>query len=106
VATQLALTDDQKAKAKPIFDERRQKMTDLRKDTTLDQTQRRAKIKEISDEANTKLKDIFTPEQYEKWLKMSPGTRRPPGAAGAPPAPGTPPAPPTPPAAAAPASPQ
>jgi len=92
VATQLALTDDQKSKAKPVFDEMRQKMAELRKDTTLEQTERRAKMKEIRDDANTKLKDIFTAEQYAKWQKMAPGTRRPPGAAGAPPAPATPPA--------------
>ena len=86
VATQLALSDDQKPKAKPVFDEMRQKMTDLRKDTTMDQTERRAKMKEIRDDANTKLKDIFTAEQFDKWQKMAPGTRRPPGGAGAPPA--------------------
>ena len=88
VATQLALTDDQKTKAKPVFDDMRQKYTDLRKDTSLEQTERRAKMKEIRDEANTKLKDIFTPEQYEKWLKMAPGNRRPPGGAGGPPSAG------------------
>lgn len=85
IATQLALTDDQKTKAKPVFDEMQQKMADLRKDTTMEQTDRRAKMKEIRDNANTKLKDIFTPEQYDKWQKMAQGNRRPPGGAGAPP---------------------
>jgi len=105
VATQLALTDDQKTKAKPVFDEMRQKMTDLRKDTTLEQTERRAKMKEIRDDANTKLKDIFTPEQYEKWLKLAPVTRRPPSGAGAPPAAGAPQAPKAPGTAPAPSAP-
>jgi Spy/CpxP family protein refolding chaperone len=86
VATQLALSDEQKTKAKPVFDEMRQKMGDLRKDTTLEQTERRAKMKEIRDDTNTKLKEIFTPEQYAKWQKMAPGARRPGGANGAPPA--------------------
>lgn len=86
VATELALTDDQKTKAKPVFDEMRQKMMDLRKDTTLEPTDRRAKMKEIRDDTTAKLKDIFTPEQFEKWQKMAPGNRRPPGGAGAPPA--------------------
>jgi len=85
IATQLALTDDQKTKAKPVFDEMLQKMTDLRKDTTLEQTDRRAKMKEIRDNATTKLKDIFTPEQFDKWQKMQQGNRRPPGGAGTPP---------------------
>jgi Spy/CpxP family protein refolding chaperone len=91
IATQLALTDDQKTKAKPVFEEMQQKMTDLRKDTSLEQTDRRAKMKEIRDNANTKLKEIFTPEQFEKWQKMAQGNRRPPGGAGAPPPPATPP---------------
>lgn len=86
LATQLALSDDQKAKAKPVFDEMRQKMGELRKDTSLEQTERRAKMKEIRDDTSTKLKAIFTPEQFEKWQKMAPATRRPPGTAGTPPA--------------------
>jgi len=85
IATQLALTDDQKTKAKPVFDEMQQKMTDMRKDTTLEQTDRRAKMKEIRDNATTKLKEIFTPEQFDKWQKLSQGPRRAPGGAGAPP---------------------
>jgi Spy/CpxP family protein refolding chaperone len=46
IATQLALTDDQKTKAKPVFDELFQKQRDLRQDTSLSQEDRRAKIKE------------------------------------------------------------
>ena len=84
VAAQLALTDDQKTKAKPVFDEMRQKIIDLRKDTSIEQTERAAKMKEIREAANTKLKDIFTSEQYDKWLKMARGNRRPPAGAGAP----------------------
>jgi Spy/CpxP family protein refolding chaperone len=88
IATQLALTDDQKTKAKPVFEEMQQKMTDLRKDTSLEQTERRAKMKEIRDAATTKLTDILTPDQLEKWKKIGTGNRRPPGGAGAPPAAG------------------
>jgi len=103
IATQLALTDDQKAKAKPIFDEMSQKMADLRKDTTVQGQDRRAKAKEIRDDATTKLKDVLTPEQFAKWEKMAQGNRRPPGGPGAPPA-ATPPAAP-PPATTPPATP-
>ena len=92
VATSLALTDDQKAKAKPVFDEMQQKMTDLRKDTTLEAADRRAKMKEIRDGVTAKLKDILTEEQFAKWQKMQQNRPRPAGGAGAPPAGGTPPA--------------
>jgi Spy/CpxP family protein refolding chaperone len=85
IATRLALTDDQKTKAKPVFEELQQKRADLRKDTSLKPADRRAKVKEIRDAATAKLKDILTPEQLEKWQKMEQGNRRPPGGAGTPP---------------------
>ena len=81
IATQLALTDDQKAKAKPVFDEMMQKNRDLRADTSITEpADRRAKMKDIRDAATAKLKDILTPEQFDKWTKMmARGNRRPPG---------------------------
>ncbi len=96
IATQLALSEDQKPKVKPIVQEMTQNLADLRKDTSVAGADRRAKQKEIRDAATTKLKDILTPEQLDKWQKLMQGTRRPAGGAGAPP-PATPPA--TPPAA-------
>ncbi len=85
IATQLALTDDQKTKAKPIFDEMQQKMADLRNDTNVQGADRNAKRKEIQDATTAKLKDIFTPEQLDKWTKMQQRRGRPPGGAGGPP---------------------
>jgi Spy/CpxP family protein refolding chaperone len=86
IATQLALTDDQKTKAKPIFDEMQKKMADLRNDTSVtDATERRAKMKEIRDAATAKLKEVpLTQEQLDKWAKMGQGQRRQGGAGGAP----------------------
>lgn len=83
LARQLTLTDDQKAKVKPVFDDRAQKMADLRQDASLDQAGKRAKMKEINDDVNAKLKDILTAEQYDKWIKMSQRPRRAPGGPGA-----------------------
>jgi Spy/CpxP family protein refolding chaperone len=83
IATQLNLTDDQKEKAKPVFQDMMQKMMALRQDTSVAPADRGPKMKEIRDEANTKLKEIFTPEQYDKWMKMSQGRGR--GGAGTPP---------------------
>jgi Spy/CpxP family protein refolding chaperone len=93
IATQLALTDDQKAKAKPVFQDMIQKMSDMRNDSSLSQTDKRAKAKQIRDDANTQLKEIFTPEQYEKWQKTFSGNRRGAGAGAPPPAGGTTPPP-------------
>jgi Spy/CpxP family protein refolding chaperone len=69
LAKQLGLTDEQKDKIKPVLDEARQKQLDLRKDTTMDKTERQAKMKEIRDEMSAKFKEILTPEQFEKWQK-------------------------------------
>jgi Spy/CpxP family protein refolding chaperone len=92
IATQLALTDDQKTKAKPIFEDMQKQMADLRTDTTMSPADRRAKYQEIREGTTTKLKDILTPEQFAKWQKMG-APRRPAGAGVPPPAGGaTPPA--------------
>jgi Spy/CpxP family protein refolding chaperone len=86
VATQLALSDDQKTKAKPVFEEMMKKMADVRKDDSVKGADRAAKNKEIRDDATTKLKDILTPEQLEKWQKLfQQRGRRPAPGAGAPP---------------------
>jgi len=86
IAVQLALSDEQKTKAKPVFEEMQQKMREARQDTSItDATERRAKNKEIRDAATAKLKDILTSEQLAKWEKMGQGQRRSAGGAGAPP---------------------
>lgn len=77
LAKQLDLTDDQKTKVKPILDEMQTKRNELGKDTTISQTDRRAKMKEIRDAAGVKLKEVLTPEQYAKWEKLGQGGRRP-----------------------------
>jgi Spy/CpxP family protein refolding chaperone len=68
-AQRLSLSDEQKQKVKPIFDEQLQKMTELRKRTELKPEERRAKVTAIQDEVNGKLKPILTPEQWEKYIK-------------------------------------
>ena len=84
IAQRLALSDDQKAKAKPVFEEVAQKQAAVRADTSLDPVAKRAKIKEIQADASNQIKEILTPEQFDKWQKMQPMRRpapRPPAAA-------------------------
>jgi Spy/CpxP family protein refolding chaperone len=76
IAKQLDLTDDQKTKVKPIIEDMQKQGAEVRKDTSLSQEDRRAKMKEIRDAASTQLKDILTPEQFAKWQKMGAGNRR------------------------------
>ncbi|MDR3458187.1 MAG: hypothetical protein P4N60_12125 [Verrucomicrobiae bacterium] len=88
MSQRLELTDDQKPKVKPILEDLQKKNSELAKDKGLTPADRRAKMKENRDAASAQLKEILTPEQYAKWEKMGPGSRRPqPAAPGAPAAP-------------------
>ena len=85
IATALKLDDATKAKIKPILDAQRQKMTDLRADTSLSPEDRRTKMQAIRDDAATQLKAILTPDQFNQYQKMTQRQRRPAPAAGNPP---------------------
>jgi Spy/CpxP family protein refolding chaperone len=77
MAEQLNLTADQKPKVQSIMDTQRQKMLDLRKDTSLSQEDRQAKRKIVAEEMAQQMKAVLTPEQFDKWQKTSPmGPRR------------------------------
>lgn len=96
LTTNLSLTADQIPKVKAVLDEQRQKMGELFQDQDLSQDDRRAKMKEIRDGVMAKMKDILTPDQFEKWQKMSQRMRRPGGPSGPggpPPTGGNPPPP-------------
>ena len=84
IATELNLTDDQKAKVKPILDAERQKMSDLRADTSLSREDRMAKMRTIREDTAKQMKDVLTPEQFDKYQQMFQRGRRnapPPGGA-------------------------
>jgi len=75
IATQLNLTADQKEKVHAILTERVHRMTDLHKDTTIEKSERAAKMKEIIDDTDNKLKEVLTPDQFAKWQSMSGANR-------------------------------
>jgi protein CpxP len=66
LATDLKLTDEQKKKVEAVFKEQGEKMRGLR---DLTPEERRTKGKELREEMNKKMKEILTPEQYQKWEK-------------------------------------
>jgi Spy/CpxP family protein refolding chaperone len=77
MAEQLNLTADQKPKVQSIEDTRRQKMLDLRNDTSLSPEDKQAKRKIVVEETAQQMKAVLTPEQFDKWQKTSPmGPRR------------------------------
>ena len=78
VSQQLNLTDDQKPKVKAVLDDMRKQNSDVRADQSVTGADRRAKMQSIRDDANTKLKAILTPDQFQKWQTLTParGNRR------------------------------
>lgn len=71
ILDQLNLTDEQKEKVKPVLKDQMDQMRTLRQDTSLSQEDRRGKMKDIREATNTKLKAIFTADQYTQWEKLT-----------------------------------
>ncbi len=70
--TELNLTADQKTKVTALFEDSQKKMRDLRQDTSLSQEDRRTKMREMRESEDKKLKEILTPDQWQKWEKVRP----------------------------------
>jgi Spy/CpxP family protein refolding chaperone len=94
ILDQLNLSADQKEKVKPVLKDQMEQMKAMNQDSSLTAADKRSKRREIREATNTKLKEIFTADQYTQWEKLTArgGRRR---NAGAPPAdaPSTPPPP-------------
>jgi Spy/CpxP family protein refolding chaperone len=75
IANQLSLSEDQKAKVRPILQDMLQQMAAVRKDTTLDRPSKMAKVKAIYQAATTQLQEVLTPDQLAKWQSREPGRR-------------------------------
>ena len=70
ISEQLNLTDEQKEKLKPIFQEQFAKLRELRQNDTLSREDKLAKVKELREDINKKVEPILTAEQKEKWQKV------------------------------------
>jgi Spy/CpxP family protein refolding chaperone len=73
MATELNLTDDQKTKLTTLFESQAKKRQELQ---NLAPEDRREKARAMMQETNKKLKEILTPEQFEKWQKLRPQGRQ------------------------------
>ena len=65
LSDELKLTDEQKPKVKAVLEEQQKAMEAARSAT--DPTEGRQKFRDAMQEGNKKMKDILTPEQYEKY---------------------------------------
>jgi len=66
----LNLTDEQKAKLRPILAEENQQLDTLRNDTSMTQEQKIAKANEVRQNASPKIKAILTQEQLQKLADL------------------------------------
>ncbi len=66
----LNLTDEQKAKLRPIIADENQQMEALRNDNSLTQEQKIDKANQVRAQASPKIKAILTPEQLQKLAQM------------------------------------
>jgi periplasmic protein CpxP/Spy len=66
----LNLSDEQKAKLRPIIQDENQQMEALRSNNSLSQEQKIEKANQIRADASPKIKAILTPEQLQKLAQM------------------------------------
>jgi len=71
----LNLTEEQKARIRPILRNRNQQLEDLRAKSSLPQGMARAKAREIRRSARQQIEQILTPEQREMERAMRRGNR-------------------------------
>src|SRR6266702_1851912 len=70
LSEKLNLTEDQKAKLKPILQDQAQQMKAMRDDTSLTPEQKSAKKKIIHETTHDQINSVLTPEQQEKFKEM------------------------------------
>lgn len=82
MAEELGLNEDQKAKMADMMKELGPKMKAIMDDSSLSKEEKKPKMKALNEERTAKVKEILTPEQFEKWQKMQAAHR--PGGPGGP----------------------
>jgi protein CpxP len=70
LSEKLNLTDDQKAKLRPILQDQMLQMKAVREDSSLSQEQKRAKMKSIHESSHDQINAVLTPEQQAKFEQM------------------------------------
>ena len=70
LAEKLNLTDEQKAKLKPILQDQSQQLKALHDDTSLSPEQKTAKKKSIHESFQDQINAVLTPEQQTKFKEM------------------------------------
>ena len=66
-AKELNLTDEQKQKLQDILREKLEKLRGLKDDTSLTREEKMEKVKAVREEITSEVKNILTPDQFDKW---------------------------------------
>lgn len=66
-AKELNLTEEQKQKLQAILREKLEKLRGLKDDTSLTREEKMEKIKAVREEITSEVKNILTPDQFDKW---------------------------------------
>ena len=70
LSKELSLTDEQKAKIKPILSDEAKQMQSLKEDTSLTADQKHDKMKEMHQNTDSQINDILTPDQQKKYADL------------------------------------
>jgi periplasmic protein CpxP/Spy len=70
LSKRLNLTDDQKNQILPILTDRRQQMKSIHEDTSLSQQDRRAKMRSLWEDSDSKVKAVLNDDQKQKYDQM------------------------------------
>jgi Spy/CpxP family protein refolding chaperone len=70
LSEKLNLTEDQKAKLKPVFEDQGQQLKAVQDDASLTPDQKAAKKKAIHEKMHDQINAVLTPEQQEKFKEM------------------------------------
>lgn len=70
MSKKLNLTDEQKTKLQPIFQDEFQQMKAVREDTSLSREQKRGKMKQIHETFHPQVLAVLTPDQQQKLEQM------------------------------------
>lgn len=70
MSKKLNLTDEQKTKLQPIFQDEFQQMKAAREDTSLNREQKRDKVKQIHETFHPQVMAVLTPDQQQKLKQM------------------------------------
>jgi Spy/CpxP family protein refolding chaperone len=73
---QLNLTDEQKAKIKPILEDQAKQMETLRGDTSVSPQDRRSQFMQLRENTSKKIRAVLDPDQQKKYDEMQNAQRR------------------------------